>query len=175
MSWIHCILERKINVLLVRDPEYMQTLQPLVGASIQFEITDLRFKCGLIFHHTYIEVQPDYGEPQLSLWGKSIDFAQFLCVKEARQRLLQARKIDFSGDLMLLEKLEALIPTLKHLNFDFIKKIVRNRIQYYQEERSSLVSPILMQDFVARLFQIQEQLDRCEVRLNYLSEPMCLQ
>ena len=95
--------------------------------------------------------------------------------KESRQRLLQKHEVDFSGDLLLLEKLEIFIPIFKHLNFDFIKKIVGNRIQYYQEEQSVLVSPILMAHFVSMLLQLQEDLDRCEARLNCLDELASLQ
>ena len=113
MSLIHRMLTRQLNRLLVRDVEYMQKLQPLVGASLLFEITDLRFRATLIFHHTYVELLPDDAQPTLHLWGRSADFGKFLLLKASRQSLLQKREIDFAGDLFLLEKLEALLPTFK--------------------------------------------------------------
>lgn len=171
MSLIHGILSRKLNMLLVRDRAYLETLKGLAGASLGIELTDLRFKAVLVFHHTYIEVLPDYAEPQLCLWGKSVDFVRFALVKVARQSMLQAKKIDFKGDLLLLEKIEALIPVFSQFNFDFFKKIVRQRVEYYQEEKVCLVSPILMQHFVNRLLQVQACLDRCELRLNCLIAP----
>ncbi len=175
MSLFHTLLSRQLNRLLVCDREYMQKLQPLAGASLRFDLTDLRFSCVVVFHHTYLEVLSDYPEPQLTLWGKSTDFVRFLLAKESRSALLQSRKIDFSGDLMLLEKLEALLPVFKHLNLNFLKKIIHNRVAYYQEEKPCLLSPILLQDFEDRLQRVQERLDRCEARLVYLSDTASLQ
>ena len=162
------MLTRQLNRLLVRDVEYMQKLQPLVGASLLFEITDLRFRATLIFHHTYVELLPDDAQPTLHLWGRSADFGKFLLLKASRQSLLQKREIDFAGDLFLLEKLEALLPTFKHLNLSLLKKIVRNRVDYYQEERSCIASPNQVAHFGSSLLQLQERLDRCEARLVYL-------
>jgi ubiquinone biosynthesis protein UbiJ len=171
MSLIHSILSRQLNRLLVRDSEYMQSIAPLVGVAIGFKLTDLKFQAVLVFHHTYIEVLPEQSVQQqidLHLWAKSADFIKFLLAKESRQLLLQKGIVDFSGDLLLLEKLEVLIPTFKHLNVDFFKMIVRNRVAYYQDEKAVWVSPVQLTDFVDRLLQIQFQLDRCEMRLDCL-------
>ena len=109
-------------MLLVRDEDYRQKLKSLAGASLAFKITDMHFQCVVVFHHQFIEVLPEYAEPDLFLWGKSVHFGQFLLAKESRQSLLQKRQIDFCGDLMLLEKVEAFIPSLKYVNFSFFKQ-----------------------------------------------------
>ncbi len=168
MSLLHRLFEKKLNFLLVRDPDYFEHLAPLAGKVMGFEIRDLGLEIYLLFHHTYIEVKPDYVEPQLRLWGRSIDFAKFLFLKEARPALLQSQRVDFAGDLMLLENLESWLAL--DIQFDFLKKILKNRIAYLQEERACLVSPILYQDFVERLLLLQEGLDRCEARLAGLTD-----
>ncbi len=166
---IHSILQNRLNALLVRDPQYLQHFAPLAGHSIVLKITDLRLTLGYRFHHSYVEVLKNVEAPELVLQGKSLDFGSFLFMKGDRQALLQQKTIEFSGELLLLEKLEAFF---KAVGLQFPsglmargKRALNNSVEVLQEEHQILVSPILYQHFVEELLALAEDIDRLSARV----------
>ena len=90
-------------------------------------------------------------------------------MKGQRQSLLQQRKIEFTGDLLLLEKVEAFFQALG-LQFPSAliargKSVVANFVENLQEEKRILLSPILYQHFVDELLSLQESVARLSARV----------
>lgn len=166
---IHSILQNRLNALLVRDPQYLQHLAPLVGHSIVFKVTDLRLNLAYRFHHSYIEVVHHINDPDLVLEGNSINFGRFLLMNDYRQALLQQRRIEFTGELLLLEKVEAFFKAVG-LQFPSVlvkrgNSAVANIVENLQEERHVLLSPTLYQHFVDELLTLGSDVDRLKHRL----------
>jgi len=86
---------------------------------------------------------------------------------------LQQERVIFAGDLQVLERLEKF---LNHFHFGLLKFIptkraqqfLRNQVEYWQEEKQILASPVLCDDFKDQVFSLQQELDRCTARLAVL-------
>lgn len=176
---IHSFLQRQLNALLARDPQYLKHLAPLSGHSIVFKITDLRLTLGYRFHHSFIEVLKNVEAPELVLQGRSFDFGSFLFMKSDRQSVLQQKKIEFSGELLLLEQVETFFKAvglqLPSGVMERVKQTLNNAIEILQEERQILVSPTLYQHFVDELFSLSSELDRLECGLAHINDRSLLQ
>lgn len=168
------ILQSLINRVLNLNPHYLHYLQDVAGISVAMEFTDLPFKSTIIFHHSFIEVCSDIEAADLVLSGKLVDFICFAAQKSKRQELLQNQRIDFTGDLMVLEKVEAF---LSHFNLQIlaflpiakIKRFLENQIEYWQEEKEILASPILFDHLQDETLKAQQELDRLEARIQILT------
>ncbi len=166
---IHSILQNRLNALLVCDPQYLQHLAPLAGHSIVFIVTDFRLTLAYRFHHSYVEVVRHIEDPDLMLEGSSMNFGSFLLMAGQRQALLQQRKIEFTGELLLLEKLEVFFKAVG-LKWPMGlatrgKAMVDNVVENLQEESHALLSPTLYQHFVDELLSLQEGVARLSARV----------
>ena len=166
---LQTILNRFINL----NPHYLVYLQEMAGRSIAIGFKDIPLKLTLQFRHSWIEVQAGVHNADLSLSATSLDFLIFATKKAERQKLLQHERVVFVGDLQVLERLEKF---LNHFQFGLLKLVpmrkiqqfLRNQIEYWQEEKQILASPILGDDFKDQVFSLQQELDRCAARLAVL-------
>lgn len=162
-----------VNRVLDWNPHYLDHLGEVAGLSVAIEFTDLPFRCRFVFRHSYIEVDHHTEAADLLLTGRLIDFIAFAAQKDKRQILLQEERIRFSGELMLLEKIERF---LRHFNFRAlrfipvakIKQFLQNQREYWQEERQVLAAPALFDYLQDELLDLQQELDRVEARIQAL-------
>lgn len=162
-----------LNRLLNCNPHYLEYLEELKGISIAIEFTDFPLQFTFIAHHTYIEVQAGVQDVDLHLYGNLLSFISFATQKDERQALLQKGDIKFTGDLMILSKVENF---LAHFNFKWlaiipiskIKRFLENQIEYLQEEQGILASPVLFEHLQDELLMLQQEFDRLEARLQRL-------
>ncbi len=169
------MIQSTLNRILNLNPDYLTYLEDVAGLSITLDLIDVRFKRKIIFHHSFIEVTAEVGDSQLELTGKLIDFITFALKKNQRQKLLQASLIDFKGDLMVLQQLEAFLnhfdmQRLVALPISQIKRFLTNEVEYLQEERHVLASPHLFAYFQEEVLDLQQKLER----LAFRSERMVL-
>lgn len=162
-----------INRILNLNPHYLNYLQEVAGISIIVRLTDFPFHCKFIFHHSYIEVNDHLEDADLVLAGRLIDFIIFAAQKDQRQNLLQAEKISFTGELMVLQKIEKFLShfnlkLLKLIPIAKIKRFLENQVEYWREERGVLASPVLFEYLQDELLELQQDIDRIEARIHHL-------
>ncbi len=102
---------------LEQDPLYYKDLKSLSGKNITFFLTDVKLKIILSFTATQVNViyQKDLQHVPLAedtinlmLWGRSLDLSAFAFCRAQRSALLSAGKVQFQGDLFMLEALTKL-------------------------------------------------------------------
>ena len=167
------MLETTINRILNLNPHYLRYLPEIAGLAVAIELSDLPIKITLRAHHSFIEIKSGLHEADLHLTGSSVDFLRFANQKDQRQKLLQANKVQFQGDLAVLQRLE---PFLNHFTipsfilspFLQLKRFAGNQVEYWQEEQQLLASPILFDYFKDELLDLQQETARLDARLQVL-------
>lgn len=162
-----------LNRLLNLNPHYLQYLEEIAGLSVAVDFTDIPLQFTFIAHQSFIEIQTGVHNPLLHLTGSTASFISFAAQKDRRQELLQQGSISFNGDLMVLSKLETF---LAHFNFKWlaifpiakIKRFLENQVEYMQEERQVLASPILFDHLRDEILLCQQEIDRLIARLQKL-------
>lgn len=165
--------ERAINELLARDPLLNQRLEPLVGRSLGFRLSEPHITVRLNFHAGGVHLSRDAGD--LNDCDAVIEATMAGLASLALSKGQRSRDVQLRGDIGTIQEVRQLFSGLNldpdgtlSAGQEGIETLLKNLAELATEERGWLPTQAEVTEFIADVDWLREATDRLEARLQRL-------
>lgn len=168
--------ERAINELLARDPSLNERLEPLIGRTLGFRLSEPSITVRMTFHASGVHLSHEAGD--LNGCDAVIEATMAGLASLALSRGQRSRDVQLRGDIGTIQEVRQLF---SGLNLDpdgrlgagqeGVETLLKNFAELATEERGWLPTQAEAAEFIAGVDLLREATDRLEARLQRL-EPL---